>query len=317
MAFEMKTSILLVVVGSWVSGCSGSLDLAKIVGKNIAYEMQHPVQPPAAKLKWPPEGNPGANREIIAGFIGHSTVIISFYGTQILTDPNFAGRIKVARRVVGLPIDAREIRNLDLILISHPHYDHLDISSLKELPQEALLIVPEGCKDLVNDLGYSRVMEMKWNEQISENGIQIKAIKPAHWGRRSPWDDNHRGYNSYLLTKNGKSILFAGDTGYSKIFAQEGKDREIVAAFFPIGAYKPDWFERNHATPEQALKMFLESGAKYMIPIHWGTFILSHEPIEEPMQRLKAEAKRLGIEDRVVILKHGEKRSFVRGHPVR
>ena len=79
-----------------------------------------------------------------------------------------------------------------------------------------------------------------------------------------------------------------------------------MIAFFPITAYKPAWFQRNHATPEDALKMFLESGAKFMVPIHWGTFILSHEPLEEPLERLRAEAKRLGIEDRVVVLKHGE-----------
>lgn len=283
-------------------GCGRQLDLLKIVGKNIAYEIRHPVQAPAAKLHPFPKGNPG----IHAGWIGHSTILISFSGVSILTDPNFSHRIKIARRVVGLPIDPEEIKDLDIILISHAHYDHLDLASLKRLPKQSLLVVPEGCQVLVDGLGFSKVVEMKWNEVLPFHGLTIEAIQPAHWGKRSPFDDEDRGYNSYLLSAKGKRILFAGDTGYSKIFEVKGKEGAIDLAFLPISAYKPDWFRRNHASPEEALKMFLESGARYMIPIHWGTFILSHEPLAEPLERMKIEAKRLGIGDRVMILRHGE-----------
>ncbi len=284
------------------AGCSRQIDLARIVGKNVSYEIRHSVQPPAAKLKVFPRGNPG----IHAGWVGHSTVLLSFYGTQILTDPNFSNRIKIARRVVGLPIEPEETKNLDLILISHAHYDHLDLASLKRLPREALLIVPQGCKALVEEAGFPQTVELGWNEVVEAHGLRIEAFRPAHWGQRSPWDDANRGYNSYIVSKNGNGILFAGDTGYSKIFEEKGKEKQLSLAFFPISAYKPDWFQANHATPEQALQMFLESGARFMIPIHRGTFILSHEPIQEPLERLKIEAKRLGIEDRVIILQQGE-----------
>jgi L-ascorbate metabolism protein UlaG (beta-lactamase superfamily) len=302
MFFLCKGVFLLGMLGTLAAGCSRNLDLAKIVAKNIAYESQHPIQPPASKLKVFPRDNPG----IHVGWVGHSTVLLSFYGTLILTDPNFSHRIVIARRAVDLPIKPEEIKELDLILISHAHYDHLDLSSLKRLPRESSMIVPPGCKALINGLGFSKIVEMKWGETFSANGLQVEAIQPAHWGRRGPFDDEDRGYNSYILTKNGKSILFAGDTGYSKVFEEKGKGREIFAAFFPISAYRPDWFRQNHASPEEALQMFVESGAQFMIPIHWGTFILSHEPLEEPLERLKAEAKRLGIEDRVIILQHGE-----------
>ena len=298
----IKGIILMGMLGTLTAGCGRNLDLLKIVGKNIAYESGHPVQPPASKLKVFPRDNPG----IHVGWVGHSTVLLSFYGTLILTDPNFSHRIVIARRAVDLPIKPEEFKELDLILISHPHYDHLDLSSLKRLPKESWVIVPPGCKALIDGLGYSKILEMKWGESFSPNGLLVEAFKPMHWGRRSPFEDEDRGYNSYLLTKNGKAILFAGDTGYSKVFGEKGKGRDIVIAFFPISAYKPDWFRQNHATPEDALKMFLESGAKFMVPIHWGTFILSHEPIEEPLERLRTEAKRLGIEDRVIILQHGE-----------
>ena len=297
-----KGILLMGLLGMVVTGCSRNLDLAKIVAKNIAYEIQHPVQSPAAKLKVFPRGNPG----IHAGWVGHSTILLSFYGNQILFDPNFSNRLKIARRVVGLPLEPEEIKDLDLILISHAHYDHLDLPSLKGLPKKAFLIVPRGCKAFVDGLGFSTVIEMGWNQVIEAQGLRIEAIRPAHWGRRSPFDDEDRGYNSYLISKDGKGILFAGDTGYSKIFAEKGKEQKLSLAFFPISAYKPDWFQTNHATPEQALQMFLESGAEFMVPIHWGTFILSHEPLEEPVERLKTEASRLKIEDRVIILRQGE-----------
>lgn len=293
---------LMAMLGFIISGCSHNLDLLKIVAKNIAYEIRHPIQPAASKLKIFPRGNPG----IHIGWVGHSTVLMSFGGFAILTDPNFAKRVVISRRAVGLPIEPEEIKELDLILISHAHYDHLDLSSLKRLPKQALLVVPQGCQALVDGLGFSKVIEMKWNDVFQTQGLAIEAIQPAHWGKRSPFDNDHRGYNGYLLSQNGKRILFAGDTGYSKIFEVKGKEGIIDLAFLPISAYKPDWFRRNHASPEEALKMFVESAARFMVPIHWGTFILSHEPLTEPPERLKIEAKRLGIEDRVIILRHGE-----------
>jgi L-ascorbate metabolism protein UlaG (beta-lactamase superfamily) len=297
-----KGVLLLSLLGIMLPGCGRQLDLLKIVGKNFVYEIRHTVQPPAAKLNPFRRGNPGTH----VGWIGHSTILMSFSGFFILTDPNFSNRIKIARRVVGLPIEPEEIRELDLILISHAHYDHLDLASLKRLPKQSLLVVPEGCRVLVDGLGFLRVVEMKWNDVLPFQGLTIEAIQPSHWGKRSPFDDEDRGYNSYLLSANGKRILFAGDTGYSRAFEEKGKERTIDLAFLPISAYKPAWFRRNHVSPEEALKMFIESGAKFMIPIHWGTFILSHEPITEPPERLKIEAKRLGIENRVVLLRQGE-----------
>ena len=218
------------MLGVLAAGCTRQIDLAKIVAKNIAYEFRNPVQDPASKLKFFPKGNPG----IHMGWVGHSTVLLSFYGTLILTDPNFASRIVIARRVVGLPIEPEEIKDLNLILISHAHYDHLDIPSLKRLPRAAIVIVPWGNSDLIKGLGFSRVVEMKWGESFAIDGLRVEAFQPAHWGKRHPFDGEGRGYNSYLLTKNGKSILFAGDTGYSKIFAAKGeqgtKTDELIEA---------------------------------------------------------------------------------------
>lgn len=293
----------LEVVFTMLTGCGRYWDLAKIVGYNFAYEIQHPVHPPTARLKSPEDLS---NHKVWAGWIGHSTVLLSISGTLVLTDPNFSSRIKIARRVVALPIEPEEIRNLHIILLSHAHYDHLDVSSLKRLPKEALMVIPPGCRDLVEGLGFAGVIELGWNERFTFQDLEIEAFRPAHWGKRSPFDDQDRDYNAYLLTKKGKTVLFAGDTGYSKIFAEKGREKEIVISFLPITAYSPEWFRRNHITPEEALQIFLETRSQFMIPIHWGTFILSHEPIDEPLERVKNEAARLNIKDRVILLKHGE-----------
>lgn len=297
-----KWITIMSLLGILGAGCTRQVDLAKIAARNITYPITHSMQPPASKLEIFAKNNPG----IHAGWIGHSSVLVSFSGTNLLMDPNFSRRIKIARRVVDVPLQPEEIPDLDFILISHSHYDHLDVPSLKRLPKQAVLIIPKGCRDLVENLGFSRVKEMGWDEAFEADGLRIEAIHPIHWGKRSPFDDKARGYNSYLISKGDKAILFAGDTAYSRVFGEVGKQRKISLAFFPISAYKPDWFQGNHATPEQALQMFLESRSGYMIPIHWGTFILSHEPLGEPIERLNREAKRLGIEDRVIVLRQGE-----------
>jgi L-ascorbate metabolism protein UlaG (beta-lactamase superfamily) len=308
MRFRIKRLLIIGIMGLlglMLTACGRYWDLSKIAAKNIAYEIQNPVQAPASKLKMPLPGN-AKSQEIFAGWVGHSTVLINFSGTTVLTDPNFSRRIKIARRVVDLPVEPEEIKKLHLILISHAHYDHLDLPSLERLSKEAILVIPPGCRDLVEGLGFAGVVELDWDERFRFQDLEIEAFKPAHWAKRSWFDDTVRGYNAYLLTKNGKTILFAGDTGYSQIFAEKTKGRGPLISFLPITAYKPEWFRRNHLTPEEALQIFQETQSRFMIPIHWGTFILSHEAIDEPIERLKMETIRLGIQDKVVILKHGE-----------
>lgn len=302
----LYTCLVMMTVSLLLSGCGRYWDLAKIVAENVIHEIRHPIQAPKTKLTIPSRANPG----IHVGWVGHSTFLISFLGTYILTDPNFAERIFIARRVVGLPIQPEEISELDIILVTHAHYDHFDVKSLKKLPTKAHLIIPRGSADLISKLPFIKVTEMAWGDRIELQNVWIESLRPAHWGKRSFFDDKNRGYNSYLISKHGRHILFAGDTGYTSVFAEKGKNIKIDLAFFPITAYKPDWFRRNHASPEEALKMFIECGARFIIPMHWGTFILSHEPLNEPIERLQKEARRLGVNDRVIILNHGETFTF-------
>lgn len=294
--------LILVMASLLISGWRRYLDLAKIVAKNIAYEVSHPIQPPETQLKIPSRANPG----IHVSWVGQATFLISFFGTYMLTDLNFAERLLIARRVVGLPIQPEEISELDIILVTHAHYDHLDVPSLKKLPKKSHLIIPRASLDLVSKLAFMKVTEMAWGDIKKVQKVQIEAFRPAHWGKRSFFDDKNRGYNSYLISKQGSHILFAGDTGYTSVFAEKCKNIKVDLAFFPITAYKPDWFRQNHASPEEALQMFTECGAKFMIPMHWGTFILSHESLNEPIEKLKKESQRLGVASRVTILEPGE-----------
>ncbi|MCX5913806.1 MAG: MBL fold metallo-hydrolase, partial [Deltaproteobacteria bacterium] len=129
------------------------------------------------------------SQETRVDWVGHSTVLINFSGTTVLTDPNFSRRIKIARRLVDLPLEPEDIKNLNLILISHAHYDHLDLPSLKRLSKDALLVIPPGCRDLVEGLGFAGVIELGWNERFRFQDLEIEAFKPAHWAKRSWFDD--------------------------------------------------------------------------------------------------------------------------------
>ena len=155
-------------------------------------------------------------------------------------------------------------------------------------------------------MGFKNVVELGWGETY-KNGITIHAFKPKHWGMRFPWEKIKRGYNSYLIESNGKSIFFAGDTGYSDLFKEIGSRYFVDLAIFPIAAYnRPPTFRPVHMTPGDAIQAFKDLKAKNLIPIHWGNFRLSLEPMNEPPTILKNLAKIENIEDRVHILENGK-----------
>lgn len=305
----MAGVLILADLVAVLSGCQRALTITRITFRNLAYQLAHPVRAPEAK----PDFHRLNKEAIQVSWLGHATTLINFYGTIILTDPNFSPRVGIARRLVAPPVKVLELPAIDLIVISHAHLDHLDKRSLKQLPQGATLVIPRNSSDLVKEMNFKQVVELDWEKEVTIKGVTIRAFRPAHWGRRTPFDDNDRGYNSYILTKDGKSILFGGDSAYTTAFGQQGRKYDLVLALIAIGAYRPELWRRSHATPEEALKMFLESGARYFVPIHWGTFILGLEPIEEPTERLTAEAQRLGIRDRVIVLGHGESADILPG----
>jgi len=266
---------------------------------NAAPDHSHPRLEPAA---WPDNSLTIAN-------LGHAALLMNFFGTRVITDPSLFSRVGMSfdsiltigpKRFVEPPLAPAQLQQIDLILITHAHMDHLDLPSLKALPKTAVVVACDKCSKLIAPLGFNDVRELKWGETTVVKGLSIRAMGARHWGRRWPPFGEDYGFNSYVLEKNGRRMLLACDSAETDLFASLASTPPDVAAF-SIGAYDP-WI-LNHANPEQVWAMFLQTRAHYLIPIHWGTFRLSKEPMEEPLKRLIAAAG--SEQDRIVIRQIG------------
>jgi len=171
--------------------------------------------------------------------------------------------------------------------------DHTDLGTLRSLERDVPVVVQQGNRDLVRR--FRMVEELAWGETTAVEGVTVESVEVRHWGARMV-ADRHRGYGGYLITKGDHTVLFAGDTAYTDAFDRLGERGKVDLAILPIGAYDP-WIA-NHASPEQAWRMFTGLGADYLLPVHHSTFRLSREPVEEPLQRLLAAA---GSERRRVV----------------
>jgi L-ascorbate metabolism protein UlaG (beta-lactamase superfamily) len=256
--------------------------------------------PPKAAAK--PDLRDWEKRELAAAWIGHATVLLRVGGKTILTDPVLSNTVGVGlglltagpRRLVAPALSLKELPQIDLILISHAHFDHLDRPTLARLPRRTPVITAHHTQDLIRDLGFRRVAELRWGEQLKlPDGMRISAHSVAHWGARTIYD-RHRGFNAYLIEADNKRVLYGGDTAYHEGFRELGK---VDLAIVGIGAYDP--YVAAHATPEQAWRMADQVRADHLLPMHHSTFRLSHEPTHEPMERLLEAAGR--DTERVVI----------------
>lgn len=233
-----------------------------------------------------------SQHDMAAMWIGHATVLLRVGGLTVLTDPVLSQRIgpKVGKLVVGierlrpLPFHPSLMPMVDVVLISHAHFDHLDRPTLRRLVDPRTVVVTSrGTRRLVPP-GFGNVIELDWEECASVRGVEFAAIRPRHWGARALWD-HHRGCNSYLIAGAGRRVLFGGDTAMTAAFDDVGG---ADVAVFGIGAYEP--WERAHATPEQVWRMFQAAGAQRLLPVHHSTFPMGDEARDEPMRRLLAAA---------------------------
>jgi len=230
---------------------------------------------------------------LTVAWLGHATVLLNFYGSWVLTDPALERRIGLGRglaklgpkRLIEPALRPGELPALDLVLLSHAHMDHTDLGTLRRLPANTPVVVQTGNRDLVRRFG--GVEELAWGEETEIHGLRIESTQSRHWGARMI-TDTQRGYGGYLLQKEGRTVLFAGDTAYTDALTPLGRRGRIDLAILPIGAYDP-WIA-NHASPEQAWAMFKALGAEYVLPVHHSTFRLSREPVDEPIRRFLAAA---------------------------
>lgn len=234
-----------------------------------------------------------APHDLAVVWLGHGSVLATFGQTSVMVDPVLSAR--VGPRILGRtwgpvrrqpsPLKAKRLCGVDVLLITHAHFDHLDRPTLKTLASKKTTVVtPRKCKRLI-PAGFKEVIEIDHGQTRKLKGVQIHAIEPEHWGARA-WLDRHRSFNAYHVANEDGSMLFTGDTAFTQAF---NDITPLDIAVFGIGAYDP--WEHMHATPEQVWNMFVASGAKLLLPVHHSTFRLSDEPEDEPMQRLIAAAE--------------------------
>ncbi len=259
-------------------------------------ESWRPITPAFAKpepLKW-------NDAQVTAAWIGHATVLINFFGIKILTDPVLFPRIGIRlpgftigpKRLTAPALQFHELPRIDLILLSHAHFDHFDLRTLHCFNEDTSIITAPNTADLLRWTRLRDITELRWGESKvlkiasqTKGTIAISAFQVKHWGARTQ-RDTHRGYNGYLIERNARRILFAGDTAMTDSFAKLGHYGEIDLAIMSIAAYNP-WI-RNHCTPEQAIEMANAAGAQFIMPVHHQTFRLSFEPLREPIERFQA-----------------------------
>jgi len=277
-------------------------------------------------------------------WIGHSTFLLQHSGLNIVTDPVWSGKMAMNKRMAPPGIPLIDMPEVDIVLISHSHYDHLNISSLRRLKGSKMVLVPSGLKSKLQLKGFLRVKEFHWWESITIKDVKFTFVPSQHSTRRTPWDMNRSHWGGWIIEpvdheedesrsegQDGEllaepsgepqldlnslpvcgecpTIYFAGDSGYFNGFKEIGRRFAIDVALMPIGAYEPEWFmSPQHVSPEQALQAFVDTGARWFVPMHYGCFKLADDTPREALDRLEKGRCSQNIESgRVVILSHGQ-----------
>jgi len=239
-------------------------------------------------------------------WIGHSTFYINNGNLDILTDPIFSERaspIKFAgpKRLINTPLNVSDLKNVDVVTISHNHYDHLDIPSLKLIQKkfpEVIFLVPVGDKALLKKYKLKNIYELSWWETFTLKETKFTFTPTQHWSARGIFDRNKSLWGGWYFETQNLKLFHAGDTGYSEDFKNiKNKLGKPDYAFIPIGAYDPEWFmTESHVTPENAVRIMEDLGSPYSFGMHWGTFALTSEDTLEPYERLKTYTSSIGIQ---------------------
>lgn len=239
------------------------------------------------------------SEDLIITVINHATVLIQMNGINIITDPVYSTRVSPLsfvgpKRAVNPGVAFEDLPSIDIVLISHNHYDHLDLDTLKKISKRdnPQIFVGLKTKQFLNDNQISNVKEFDWWQkervEINKSQIEISFVPAQHWSARGVFDKREMLWGGFVIEGN-KRVYFAGDTGYGKFFKMiHEKYKEIDLALLPIGAYEPRWFMKYaHMNPEDAVQAMLDLEASKAVGIHFGTFQLTDEGISDPVKLLK------------------------------
>jgi L-ascorbate metabolism protein UlaG (beta-lactamase superfamily) len=222
-------------------------------------------------------------------WIGQASFLVQLGGTSLLIDPVLSPKLGWVKRNSPPGLDWHTLPDIDIVLITHNHRDHMDAPTLKKLGKDPVYVVPKGLGYWFYRNGMRRVVEMTWWQEEEIQGVFITFVPAEHWSRRSLTDLNTSWWGGFVMQRNGLSLYHAGDSGWFDGFAEIGRRvTNLHMAMLPIGAYAPRWFmSPQHISPDEAVKAFIASGAKHLFPMHWGTFKLSDEALDDPPKALR------------------------------
>ncbi|MGC3992135.1 MAG: MBL fold metallo-hydrolase [Chthoniobacteraceae bacterium] len=243
--------------------------------------------------------------EIGVTWIGHASFLVQMNGRNLLIDPNWAKWLKVIKRIKQPGLELHDLPQIDLVLVTHAHFDHLDRRTLKEVARDQPIVVPFEVGNLVHDLGFRSVHELHYWESFEFEGLKITLTPCHHWGARM-LHDSHRGFGGFIIEAGGRTLFHCGDTAYFEGFREIGERFPVDIALLPIGAYDPPSGREVHMNPEEAVRAFFDLRAQTLVPMHYGTFRLSYEPVDEPPVRLLTNAREHGIEEKVCVMTEGK-----------
>ena len=297
-------------IAGWAGMGSWALRTAPIFWERYSQDRKREVAPAPFRPNPRAWGDSGLH----AAWLGHATTLLKIDGATILTDPVFSPRVGVnlglatlgPKRFVAAALAISELPKIDLVLLSHAHFDHFDIRSLRRLEARGTAVITAArTSDLLRANRYGSVRELRWDERARVGPFEIRAFRVNHWGARMR-SDTYRGYNGYVIEAGRYRVLFGGDTADTTLFRAVRTSRPYDLAIMPVGAYNP-WIH-YHCTPEQAWRMADEAGAELFLPVHHQTFPLSSEPLLEPIERVMDAAG--NHPDRVTVQRVGQEFSI-------